>query len=199
VLKLHLGSAHCFLSHRGWIDHDIDLSYSKSYAKPVTYYDARERLPYDDATADLIFTSHLIEHITYPEGCHMLAECFRVLKPGGRLRVSTPDIYRLFRLLEWVGPAGQEYMDFEHRTFPNEIPRPTACFVVNNFVRAWGHLFIYDAHTLEEAMALAGFRGIDLWDCGVSECPEMCDLEPVDRLPPDMFQLETMTLEGVKT
>ena len=36
--------------------------------------------------------------------------------------------------------------------------RPSSMFVINNFVRDWGHRFIFDEPTLREAFDLAGFE-----------------------------------------
>ncbi|WP_328988120.1 class I SAM-dependent methyltransferase [Thiorhodovibrio winogradskyi] len=44
-----------------------------------------------DATADLIYASHVLEHFGRWEFRATLAEWRRVLKPGGRLRLSVPD------------------------------------------------------------------------------------------------------------
>lgn len=45
------------------------------------------RLPFRDAVFDLVFSHSVIEHVTEAEG--YLAECRRVLRPGGSLYLST--------------------------------------------------------------------------------------------------------------
>lgn len=46
-------------------------------------------LPLDDASVDLVVSFETIEHVTDP--AKFLAECARVLRPGGMLIVSTPN------------------------------------------------------------------------------------------------------------
>ena len=47
---------------------------------------------------DYIFSEHMIEHVSYEQGASMLRECYRTLKPGGRLRLATPDYTFLHEL-----------------------------------------------------------------------------------------------------
>lgn len=47
------------------------------------------RLPFADATFDIVISSHVAEHLTQPEA--VFGELARVLRPGGRLLVLTPN------------------------------------------------------------------------------------------------------------
>ena len=40
----------------------------------------------------------MIEHLKYSDGQNMLKESFRVLKPKGKIRISTPDLQFLIDL-----------------------------------------------------------------------------------------------------
>lgn len=57
--------------------------------------DIRQRLPMGDGDAKFIFCEHVIEHVPFSDGIRFLAECHRVLAPGGVLRLSFPDVTRL--------------------------------------------------------------------------------------------------------
>lgn len=48
-----------------------------------------ESLPFNDATFDGVFCSHVLEHVNNPLG--LLKEIKRVLKKGGRIFIITPD------------------------------------------------------------------------------------------------------------
>jgi SAM-dependent methyltransferase len=71
------------------------------------YFDAEaERFPYADASFDAAVCSEVIEHLKY-DPAHMLREINRVLKPGGRLILTTPNITSvtaLYRLLGGLHP-----------------------------------------------------------------------------------------------
>jgi hypothetical protein len=50
------------------------------------------------------------------------------------------------------------------RTFIDGAPEDNETFVINNFVRDWGHTFIYDEKTLRGAMTSVGFAQITKFD-----------------------------------
>jgi SAM-dependent methyltransferase len=54
-------------------------------------YDVRQGLRELDGTVDEVYCGHLLEHLTPEEAQALLAECARVLRPGGRLGVVVPD------------------------------------------------------------------------------------------------------------
>ena len=53
-------------------------------------------IPFSDNSFDYVFHSHLIEHMpSYTDAFKLTEECFRVIKPGGRLVFIAPDYMRL--------------------------------------------------------------------------------------------------------
>ena len=48
-------------------------------------------LPLEDGAAQMIYCSHMIEHLPVSEAQWFLKECHRLLRPGGVLRIVTPD------------------------------------------------------------------------------------------------------------
>jgi predicted SAM-dependent methyltransferase len=61
----------------------------------VEPHDCRENLRFADGSVDAVYSSHLIEHLSPKFAFHFLQESFRVLKPGGVLRLATPDLEKL--------------------------------------------------------------------------------------------------------
>jgi hypothetical protein len=70
--------------------------------------------------------------------------------------------------------------------------------VVNNFMRNWGHAFIYDERSLRIAFAQAGFAQIVRGEVGTSADPEFFNLENESRMAPGFVRLESIVLEGTK-
>lgn len=56
----------------------------------VQKVDLQKILPYENDSFDVITCLQVIEHLTNPE--HLLTEIYRILKPGGVLILSTPNL-----------------------------------------------------------------------------------------------------------
>ncbi len=66
---------------------------------PVTIADVEsEPFPYSDESFDVVLALEIIEHLHY-NPFRLLREAFRVLKPNGRILLSTPNLARLENLL----------------------------------------------------------------------------------------------------
>ena len=144
MIKLHLGCGRNLLE--GWINTDFNTAKFQG----SDFLDVTEKFPYDDNSVDYIFSEHMIEHLTYQEGKFMLEECFRVLKVGGKIRISTPDLKFLIDLYtDDKTDLQKRYIDYtvNHRAYNVSIGIDT--FIINNFVRDWGHIFIYDKKILK--------------------------------------------------
>lgn len=90
----------------------------------VTAHDLRTALPFADGCFDAVYHSHVLEHFDRPQGARLLAECFRVLRPGGTLRVVVPDLEGKARLyLEKLAAAnhGDEHARAEHEWMVIEL------------------------------------------------------------------------------
>lgn len=89
-MKLNLGCGSRF--NTGWINIDF---YSSDPS--VRAYNLLQGIPLPDNHVDLVYHSHLLEHFPRDRAGHFLAECMRVLKPGGIIRVAVPDLEQIVR------------------------------------------------------------------------------------------------------
>ena len=81
--RLHLGAGPHAIP--GWLNTDL---YPTSLR--IAYLDATRPFPLPDASMDIAFSEHMIEHVSHPAGLHMLRECARVLRPGGIVQWRLP-------------------------------------------------------------------------------------------------------------
>jgi predicted SAM-dependent methyltransferase len=92
--------------HTDW--ENIDLAPTSPNVRP---HDATTGLPYESNSFDSVYHSHILEHLTPEQGQALTQECFRVLKPGGILRVVIPDLEKIAALYlrmhdqAWKGDA----------------------------------------------------------------------------------------------
>lgn len=63
------------------------------------------------ASVDGVFCAHLVEHLSYPQVIELIQEAARILRPGGRLVLATPDCRSLFSHLDMY------YLHFGHVSF----------------------------------------------------------------------------------
>jgi len=86
----------------GWHHTGLDLERHPELPSDVTFVSgsASEPLPFPDASFELIFAGEIIEHLL--ETSRFLAECHRVLKQGGRLVLTTPNLSCWLNAIRWL-------------------------------------------------------------------------------------------------
>jgi SAM-dependent methyltransferase len=190
----------------GWLNTDFEPR-----APGVIFLDAGRRFPLPGATFDAVFSEHVIEHLPFDAGATMLAESRRVLKPGGRIRIATPDLALLARLVA-IGagdaaaapgsaPGGattERYLRWIAERFLGAASHATPVHVLNHNVRSWGHVFLYDEPTLRIALERAGFADVRRVPLGRSDLPWLSGLESHGRNmgEEELVAFETMVLEA---
>ncbi len=161
--------------------------------------DAAKRFPFEDNLFSYVFSEHMIEHLAYSQGTRMLKECHRILKPNGRIRISTPNLSFLLALYgEDRSDLQERYIEWATKTHVKDAPYCGATFVINNFVRDWGHKFIYDEPLLRFSLVEAGFSEIARCELNASEDVELQGLENEARMPQGFLGLESLILEAMK-
>ncbi len=161
----------------------------------ANYMDATQPFPFPDNFFNCIFSEHMIEHIGYHEGLFMLQECYRVLKPGGRIRIATPDLKIAAALYNQpLTGEQQDYIDNVMKIWHPDKPFPAVCHVVNNIFE-FQHRYVYDEFILTDSMQRAGFTGIKRFASGESDDQRF---KNIDLHATDYIKFITLVLEGNK-
>ncbi len=87
---LNLGCGNRY--HPDWVNIDIVKT-----GQNVIQYDLLKGIPFEDNSFDVVYHSHLLEHFSKSYAPFFIKECFRVLKPGGIIRVVVPDLEGIVR------------------------------------------------------------------------------------------------------
>lgn len=193
-IKLNVGASPIW-SKSGWFT--LDHKASRSTAEVVAGTATKIDLP--DDTCSVIFCSHMFEHIPHTELKFVVAEFFRVLQPGGVLRILTPDLKKLATAYvnndkEFFFKALDE--DNNIRTdlglggsFMNFIVSPgqdTALFTrtLDRFIGGYAHLHCYDFEMLQLILSRNGFVDIQHREFCQSNLNDFEEPLHVEGLPP---------------
>lgn len=166
--------------------HLLPKNYSYPWLNTPRLYDCRKRLPFLDTSVDFIYTSHFLEHLPRYQTIMLLKECRRILRRGGILRVSVPDLKLVaekyvkndinffINLVKSDNPGLNNITDlfvihfygFDIWSKPDFLRR-----VRNSFIR--GHLWMYDYDSLKEILESVGFTNIKRCNPGSGEVPDI--------------------------
>ena len=166
-LKIELGG---LTPRPGWVVTNVN-------AVARLYLDATTRWPVEDDSVECVYADNVIEHITLDAGRRMLTEAARCLKPGGVIRLVTPDIRTHVEMYlsgddPAQSPAGRLYQSLgltvEHPIDMVRIP-----------IGSFGHHegYVYDFETLELELGRAGFTSPKRCELGESEHPDLAGLD----------------------
>lgn len=160
----------------------------------IFLHDVRKPLPFPGASASAVYSSHMLEHLYFEEGRRLIQESFRVLAPGGILRVVVPDLHAIVR--EYLGerPFGPLSRELESLPAADRLnqrllmrwPAPSSRNVLYRIYDAWqdfhSHKWMYDFDSLAFLLTSVGFVEIQRRDCHDSRISAIHEVEDKSRL-----------------
>ncbi|MCG3775253.1 MAG: hypothetical protein JW395_2084 [Nitrospira sp.] len=136
------------------------------------HHDLAFGIPFQDCSADYIYSSHFVEHLSQQHAVYLMQESYRVLKKGGLLRLSIPDLeyavslYALGRKREML----QQYFFVDHDD--------------SVYSR---HKYMYDFQMIRDVLTSLGFVDVSRGSYRTGECPSVTVL---DNRPEDSLFVE---------
>jgi len=199
-LKLNLGSGRRIIP--GWINIDIhplipisripganwllfklgligESAYRMRYPRNTLWHDIRKGLPFDDNVADYMYASHFFEHVKEDEAEKILAECFRVLRPGGVLRIVVPDLEILAR--KYV----EKNKEFFKKIKPDRDLTGAFLDLLNFYpstlsrriISGQHHLWMHDYSSMSALLTKVGFSKIERKSFRETKIPDVPSVE----------------------
>lgn len=157
-------------------------------APHVDYVGRVERLDmFADDSVGLIYASHILEHFGRYQYQDVLAEWYRVLSPGGVLRLAVPDFAVCAKLfVEGQLKAG--------------IAEVTGLIVGGQKDEYDYHLMIFDKPSLTAALLRVGFSNVRTWDWRQTEHADLDDFSQayLPHMQKETGTLVSLNLEAVK-
>ncbi|MFD0894014.1 sulfotransferase family 2 domain-containing protein [Luteolibacter ambystomatis] len=128
------------------------------------------RLELPDGVLNAIEADGIWENFEPAEAMQVATECYRVIRPGGTLKVLTHDLGAASQLLEMQSEDAERYVvDYMDKHLPvangsTGAPVYAPAFVLNHWMHK--HAFVYDEGMLVETLAEAAFSRFDREDAG---------------------------------
>jgi SAM-dependent methyltransferase len=172
----------------GLIKHNVGADWK---VRPLVH-DLTKPLPFETNGISAIYGSHVLEHLYHVDAKRLLAECKRVLKPGGVIRLVVPDLHSM--IVEYVekknGAAASKdrvfAADHLNEKLGYRTPAPPNGNFVFRFYSTWkdfhSHKWMYDADSLAHCLSLTGFENVATKEFRDSDIPGIEAVEQGDRV-----------------
>lgn len=135
----------------------------------IRYANAAARIPHGTGSVDAIYSSHMMEHLDRSEARSFLAECLRVLRPGGVLRLAVPDLRNNVQLYLEDNDADAFV---EYLLFDLDKPRGLRQQLNRLITGGRNHHWIYDRQSLAKLVEKAGFADVQVADGTSTRIPD---------------------------
>jgi predicted SAM-dependent methyltransferase len=128
--------------------------YSHLRSFKLIHHELTYQLPFSENAVPNIYSSHFFEHLFKEQAENLLKDCYRVLKPGGRIRICVPS------LEDAVGGMEQAIALYKKGDVDTIQTYLTSEIVGFNSVYS-NHRFMYDAKTLIQVLETVGFNSVE--------------------------------------
>jgi len=167
-MKLNIGSGSNW-SNPGWLS--LDYRITKNTNKQIV--GKADNINLKSSSCDLLFCSHVIEHIPHIELEKNILEFNRILKKGGVIRILTPDLKKFAkayvekdvnffkRVSNEIGPLkkdlglGGTFMNFIVSSGQDNIMMDNS---LTKFIAGYAHVYLYDFTMLKTILNVCGFK-----------------------------------------
>ena len=128
--------------------------FQEAVAGKIRWANVVERIPLSDGSVEVLYSSHMLEHLENRQARSFLREAFRVLAPGGNIRIAVPDLRRLINQYVASGDA-DAFLDATLLAPPrlDSWRRKLRYLLVGHRDHAW----MYDEASLCGLLRQAGF------------------------------------------
>ena len=186
--KFHLGCGIIFLKNYLNVGYWTHLEQNKLYINPngvsdtvLLNFDLTNGIPASDNSLDVVYHSHMLEHLTNSEGIQFLGECNRVLRPGGAMRLLVPDLEKFAK--KYI-EGDDIFLDAYRKEALSDDKQlyPTRGTIFMGMLHNHGHKMGYDFETLYHLLIQTGFTDVKKTMFQESQLSDIKEIEPYEPL-----------------
>jgi SAM-dependent methyltransferase len=150
----------------------------------IRWADITRRIPVPAQSVEVLYSSHMLEHLDKSEVTHFLAEARRVLIPGGIIRLGVPNIrFHVDNYLQHND--ADKFIEDTLLTRPrNRTLRQKLKYLC---IGDRHHVWMYDGRSLCKLLSSAGFQNPCIMECGITQIIEPGELNLREREPESVF------------
>jgi len=166
------------LESLGLLDEGQERLVSAARNSAIRWADATKQIPLPDQSVEVLYTSHMVEHLDRTAVRRFLREACRVLAPNGIIRIVIPDLRKLVDQYIAEGNA-DVFMERTLLTLPRS--RHLLDRLKHLVVGDRHHLWMYDGPSMCRLLSAAGFREPRLLAPGSTTIPNPGALDLYER------------------
>lgn len=181
---------------KGWRNYDVSLTlrferipllgrvYTKNttrFPKDVEYGDIVKGLSLPNDSCQLIYASHMFEHLALADFRLGIRHVFAYLRKGGVFRLVVPDLE--YYIAEYTANRSKNAaIDFMEKTSLGLKERPTSILaLVSSLFGSSRHYWMWDYKSLKNELLSVGFRDIRRARFGDNDDPMLKEVEEKTR------------------
>jgi predicted SAM-dependent methyltransferase len=153
----------------GWINTDVMW-------RGDMYLDLTRPWPVPPQSVDRIYADNVIEHFSLKVARDVLRNCHNALRPGGGIRLATPDLERTARAYLEDAELTAAHLD-RHRRKGYPAEHPADMLRVTYAYHGHHEGYIFDWASLSAELMKAGFVDVRRCEAGESQDPAFRGLE----------------------
>jgi len=186
-----------FVNQHPWLKkiifalHLAPVVYQRPWPKNILFINLRNQFPFADNSLDFVYSSHFIEHIQTYEVIALFKQCYRALKPGGIMRIATPDLEVIARqYLADSDPINRVEVINDH--FWGLVEHTNTAPSLHERILTWfarGHQWMYNYEYFKKILILAGFDQAKIVKCAYRQ-GQTPNLDFLDRHPDHTIYVE---------
>ncbi|MCW3849345.1 methyltransferase domain-containing protein [Sphingomonas sp. LB-2] len=151
------------------------------FPENAEFGDVTRRLPVADNAAELVYCSHVLEHLPLDGFRAALAETFRILQPGGIFRLVVPDLEVLIDQYK-ASNDDDAAVKFVRDTIMGQETRPRGLGAsIRDMLGNAQHRWMWDYRSLASELAATGFIAIRRAQFGDNANPALSAIEDESR------------------